>query len=124
MIDRGKLPAIRFRLLLVPHLCACGGYVMPVLSGQLCGCGSGRCPARTSVVADAADRYIIDHPLVVNIVDVGDVHIIDRAIVVEIASPPAATEVSVPRIAISVVDAAIEAHLQPPITCTPSIESA
>jgi hypothetical protein len=121
MIDRGKLLAIRFRLLLMLQLQACGGYMMPALSGNLRCCGPGHSPAPTSVVADARDRHIIDHPLAVNVVDLGDVHIVDHAIVVEGSPPPAATVVSVSGVAVPVIDAAIEAYFQPPITRMPPV---
>ncbi len=77
--------------------------------------------ARAAIVADAVDRDVVDHRLVVHIgnMDVGDV--VDRPVVIELVSLPAAALVAVTGIAIAVVDAAVEPDVRSPVAAMEAI---
>jgi hypothetical protein len=73
------------------------------------------------VEADAVHRSPIDHRGVVHIVNVGDVHVVHRAIVVEVAIAPVPALVAVAEVAITVINAAVEADDRSPKARVPDV---
>lgn len=73
-----------------------------------------RDPALASVVAHPI--RVIDHSLVVNVVNDSHVHVADGPVVEKVAIIPASAGKTFPEIPEAVVDASIEAHMRPPKT--------
>src|SRR5882672_10095312 len=69
----------------------------------------------TSVVADTVHGGSVDHGRVVNVVDNGDVHVVHGAVVEKVAVVPTSAFVAISKVAVSVVDTAVEADLRTPI---------
>src|SRR6185437_4118150 len=88
-------------------------------------CARSRADASAAaVVADAARMDVVDDgPVDVDIADVGDVDVVHRAVVVEVAPSPLTAGVTVTEVAVSVIDAAVEADLRAPVTGVPAIEA-
>ena len=105
-------------------LCLSGCHVNTVLAPSrflLGSWASGN--ATSSVEADAVDRGPIDHCGVVHIVNVGDVHVVNCAIVVELAIAPVTALIAVARVAITVINAAVEAYDRSPKAGVPGVEA-
>ena len=74
-------------------------------------------PAPTAVVAHVIHAHIIvDHGLVVGVVNDGGVHIVDRGVVGEPIMFPASTFIAMPDVAAAVVHAAVESNMLAPVT--------
>src|SRR5438270_8735144 len=71
--------------------------------------------AVSAVVADPSVA-LIDDRCVVNVVNHGDVHVVDRAIVEKVSALPPPAFVTVAKVAVAIIDSAIEAHSRAPIT--------
>src|SRR5271154_4143074 len=78
-------------------------------------CGTGLDAAITAVIADARG-VIFDDRGVVGVMDDRFVHVIHGGVVEKVAVVPAAAIVSSPAVAVSIVDAAVEANVLSPIT--------
>ena len=74
-----------------------------------------------AVIADMVHRGVVDHGLVVNIVNVRDVHVIHRAVVVEGPVIPIPAFIADTTIAKAVVDATVEADMRAPVALIPSV---
>jgi hypothetical protein len=84
--------------------------------------GAGADSAVSAVVADAVHRNVIDNGLVVD-VNVGDGHVVYGPVVIEVAVSPIATFITVPKVAESVVHAAVEADMRSPVARVPHIHA-
>ena len=116
--------AIVSRSLLMLSLYRQRSLVMLTLRNQLLRGRTRRDASVTAVVADAIDGGVIyDDRLVIDIGHVGDVHVSHAAVVVEVASAPLATVVAFAGISETVVDAAIEADVGPPIATMEGVEA-
>src|ERR1017187_10387844 len=76
---------------------------------------------RAAVIADMVHGGVIDHGLVVNIVNVRGVHVIHRAVVAEGSVIPISAFIADTTIAEAVVDAAVEADMRAPIAFIPGV---
>src|SRR6266849_2375870 len=73
-------------------------------------------PTVAAVVADAVHYGgVVNNRRVVNVVDVGDVYIVHRAVVEKPAAVPTPAFVAVSKVAVTVVDPAVEADTRTPI---------
>jgi hypothetical protein len=68
-----------------------------------------------------ADIVIHNNRVVIDVVHHGDIHIIHRAVVVEVAGVPVTALVPGTRVSVTVVHAAIEANVRPPVAAEESI---
>src|SRR5262245_2923109 len=76
----------------------------------------------SAVVADAVDGVVIHDGLVVN-VNIGDGHVVHAAVVIEPAVTPIATFITIAEVSESVVYAAVEADVRPPVSGMPDVEA-
>jgi len=84
--------------------------------------GRTRCdPTRTAVVAHPVHRRIVDHCGVIGVVNVGDIHVVDRTVVGELSVVPAPALVTLTRVAVSIIDSAIETYVRAPVAFIESI---
>ena len=75
-----------------------------------------------TVKAGTVDRCIVvDHRLVIHIVNLGDVHVVHSPVVVEIVSPPISAFVTFSHISIAVIYPAIETDARSPVTVIPYV---
>jgi hypothetical protein len=75
-----------------------------------------------TVKAGTVDRCIVvDHRLVIHIVNLGDVHVVHSPVVVEIVSPPISALITFSPISIAVIYSAIETHVGSPVTVIPYV---
>src|SRR5437763_5891149 len=78
----------------------------------------------TAVAAVVGNTVVIhDHSAVVDVGDIGHADVVDRAVVVEAVVAPFTAVESIAGVAVAIVNAAIEAHMRPPIASMPSVES-
>ncbi len=101
-----------------------GRRVAFLARGQFAGIGAALDARRSAVVADAALVHVLDHHVV--LIDVGharDVDVGDRAVVVEAVALPVAAHIAHAGVAEAVVDAAIEAHVRPPVAGGPDVHA-
>jgi hypothetical protein len=80
-------------------------------------------PARATVEADTSYSHIVDDGFVI---DVGDVHateIVHGRVVAEDAVSPVAALVAGAHIAETVIDAAVESDMRPPVSGVPNIKA-
>src|ERR1700682_6224679 len=84
------------------------------------GARAGSDSPRTAVVADTI-HGVVDHGLVVNIVNVRDVHIVHRAVVIEGTVIPISALIAAAAVAKAVVDAPVEADMRTPVADIPGV---
>src|ERR1051326_4149164 len=84
-------------------------------------CWPGADATISTVIADMIYGGVVDHSLVVDIVNIRDIYVIHRTIVVEGAVVPISALIAGATVAISVVDSAIEANMWTPVTGIPGI---
>jgi hypothetical protein len=77
--------------------------------------------APAAVVADMVVRRVVDHSLVVNIVNIRDVHIVHRAVVVKGSVIPISAFITGSAIAVAVIYATVEADPVAPIALVPGV---
>src|SRR5215472_8185862 len=78
-----------------------------------------------AVIADVVDgRVIHDHGFVIDVRHVRNAHVGDAAVVVEPSATPFATDKPYSAVAVTVVDAAVETDMRPPISGVPQVETA
>src|SRR5271165_4542497 len=85
---------------------------------------AGVCSTSATVIADVVVGCVVDHGLVVDIVNVRDVHVVHRAVVVEAAVPPISPLIADTSVAVAVVDSAVEAYMLAPVTAIPGVGAA
>jgi len=118
-----KLSAVRSRCVLVLGLCCDRWGVLFVRISLFLRRRSPVHSTRT-VKAGAVDRRIIvDHRLVVNVVNLRHVHVVHRPVVEEIVSPPIPAIITFSAIPVAVIDPAIETDVRSPITSVPNVHS-
>lgn len=71
--------------------------------------------AGTAIVAHAIDGDVVDHGLVVGVVNDGGIHVVDCAVVGEVIAIPAAADITAANITAAVVHSAIEADVRAPV---------
>ena len=77
-----------------------------------------------TVKAGTVDRCIVvDHRLVIHIVNLGHIHVIHRSVVVEIVSPPISALITFSPISIPIIYPAIETDAGSPVTVIPLVYS-
>jgi len=79
--------------------------------------------ARAAIEGDVRYVGMVDHGLVVYVVNVGHIHVVDRAVVVELIALPTSAVIAGTRIAEAVVNAAVEAYDWSPISAIPHIHA-
>jgi hypothetical protein len=90
-----------------------------VLGGLL---GSVRPRAHAAVAAVIGDTaYVINNRGVINIVNIGNVNVVDGLVIVEASIPPISTLIPITGVAVTVVDATIEANRRTPIARVPDV---
>ena len=83
-----------------------------------------RSSAHSTRTIEASAVYravVVDHRLVIHIVNLGDVHVIHRSVVVEIVSPPISAFITFSHISIAVIYPAIETDARTPVTVIPYV---
>src|ERR1035441_10196610 len=106
------------------HMLGLQFHWRPVLLVCRCLFCLGRAGANSTgaaVIADMVHGGVIDHGLVVNIVNVRGVHVIHRAVVAEGSVIPISAFIADTTIAEAVVDAAVEADMRAPIAFIPGV---
>ena len=123
VVHGSKLAAVRSRCVLVLGLYCYRRCVLFVRVSLFLRRRSPVYSTRT-VKAGAVDRRIIvDHRLVVNVVNLRHVHEVHRPVVEEIVSPPIPALITFSAITVTVIDPAIEADVRSPVTCVPYVHS-
>lgn len=115
MIDRGELFAIRRRLPDMLNLCSDRWRASFVQNRYFSG---GRAHLQTSaaaVISHVVLRRQVGHGMVVHVVNNGSVYVRDRYVVVESPAVPISAFVTAACIPETVIHAAIEAYVRPPI---------
>src|SRR6266403_2218286 len=83
---------------------------------------------RGNATVTAVEAYAfvvpVDHSGVVDVVNDGDIHIVHGTVIEKPAAFPASTFVTIAEVSITVVDAAVETDLRPPITLIEEISVA
>lgn len=123
LVGRSKLRSIITRGLFVLTLDRSGIGMTPLFGSQLLLRGTGLHAVRASVVGNAIVAVVVYNGLVINVVNVRYIHVVDGAVVVELVALPAAAIISVTRIAVAVINAAVESHGRTPISGMPVIYS-
>src|ERR1700680_763947 len=72
-------------------------------------------PTIAAVVADPVHRRIVDHRGVVSVGNVGDVHVVHRTIVGEASVVPAPAFITLPGVAVAIIDSAVETYVRTPV---------
>ena len=119
VVHGSKLTSVGSRCVLVFGLCCCRPCMLLVRVSFFL---RGRFPAHSTrtVKASTVDRCIVvDHRLVVHIMNLGHVHVIHRSVVVEIVSPPISAFITFSHISIAVIYPAIETDTRAPVTVIP-----
>jgi hypothetical protein len=93
-----------------------GRHVSFVCEGFLLSCGTHGHPAVATIDADRIHGCAVFHPAVVDVAIDGDVHVAHGTVVEEVPIVPPAAFVTVTKIAIAVIDAAVEAYLCAPVS--------
>ena len=95
--------------------------VLLVCRGLFCPARAGVNSTGAAVITDMVHPGVVDHGLVVNIVNVRDVHVIHRAVVVEGPVVPISAFIAHTTIAEAVVNATVEADIRAPVTFIPGV---
>jgi len=104
-------------------VCALATAVRPVAAaGGMLLIRPRRPPTFTAVIANAA-RFVVDHSPVISM-KIRAAHVIDRSVVGEYSVMPIAAGIADPRIAETIVHAAVEADMVSPVTAVPNIKTA
>src|SRR5215467_10298881 len=125
LVDRSKILPICAGSLLVLHLR--GKWRRVPLAGirRFLRCRTRLDATVSAVIADIVDgRVVHDHCFVVNVRHVRDANVGDAAVVVEASPAPFAADEAYSAVAVTVVDATIEADVRPPIACVPHVKTA
>jgi hypothetical protein len=120
VIHGRRLLAVVTSPVLVLPLLACGLDVMFVFCSGFRGSRAGIDPAVFAVIAHVIYGGAVDYGRLVRVMD-ADIYVIDRSVVVEIVASPVSAGVTDAGVTEAVVDAAVEAHVGPPITGVPNI---
>lgn len=90
--------------------------------GLLLSCWLHADAAGSTVVADACNvDVVVHHCRVVHVVDHAGVDVCHALVVVELAAPPITAVIAAARVAVAIIDAAIEADLWSPIPVMPVV---
>ena len=111
---RGFILALQSRFLHMPV----------VLSSHFSGCGTSPQSTRSAIVTCPIHREVIHHGAVVHIGDMDPTEVVYRPIIKEFPTPPftaGKTKSSVPE---AIIDAAVKAHVWPPIAGVPQKRTA
>ena len=123
VVHGSKLTAVRSRCVLVLGLCCYRRCVLFVRVSLFLRRRSPVYSTRT-VKAGAVDRrVVVDHRLVVNVVNFCHVHVVHRPVVEEIVSPPIPALVTFSAVPVAVIDPAIETDVRSPVTSVPYVHS-
>ena len=85
-----------------------------------------RFPVHSTRTIEASAVYrgvVVNHRLVIHIVNLGHVHVVHRPVVVEIVPPPVSALITFAPISITVIYSAIETDMRSPVTIVPKISS-
>ena len=85
-----------------------------------------RSSAHSTRTVEASAVYravVVDHRLVIHIVNLGDVHVVHSPVVVEIVPPPVSALITFSTVPIAVIYSAIETDARSPVTVIPSVRS-
>src|SRR6266446_1517331 len=124
VVHQGPLRTIGPRGMFVLDLLSPGFKMMLVLRDPFAFAGSRLNSVRPAVVADVIDRGVVhDHGPVVGVVDDSGVDVGHRAVVHKFSTPPFAAPETHARVAVPVINAAVEAYVWSPIAPMPYVKA-
>jgi hypothetical protein len=121
VVHGSKLTSVGSRCVLVFGLCCCRPCMLLVRVSFFLLRRSSAHSTRTIEASAVYRGVVVNHRLVIDIVNLGHVHVIHRSVVVEIVSPPISALITFSPISIAVIYSAVETHVGSPVTVIPYV---